>query len=89
VCNTLGNFTTNTSFSSGESTGSFTFTVTPSVTGGGGAGVGTSGSDSADVFIQFKYVPLSSTGTVPEPASLPLIAGLIGLGVFARRKRWS
>jgi hypothetical protein len=41
------------------------------------------------VFIQFKYVPLSSTGTVPEPASLPLIAGLIGLGVFARRKRWS
>jgi hypothetical protein len=37
------------------------------------------------VFISFTY-----TSSVPEPASLLLIGGgLIGLGVFARRKRRS
>ena len=84
ACNVLETFTTNTTYT-GATTGSFSFTVTPSATGMSGAGLGLTGSDSAAVLIQFTYGP---TASVPEPASLLLIgSGLIGLGVFARRKR--
>ena len=84
-CNTLETFTTNTTYTAGGTTGSFIFKVTPSATGLGGDGLGLTGADSAAVAIQFTYGP---TASVPEPASLLLIgSGLIGLGVFARRKR--
>ena len=70
-----------------DGTDSFTFNVLPTVTGGPQPGVAGSGDDSAEVFISFTYVPTSS---IPEPTSLVLIgSGLIGLGVFARRKRRS
>jgi hypothetical protein len=70
-----------------DGTDSFTFNVLPTVTGGGGAGVSSEGSDSAEVYISFTYVP---TASIPEPTSLVLIgSGLIGLGVVARRKRRS
>jgi hypothetical protein len=89
VCNTAVNFSPVNSYSStisnSETTGSFFFTVANATTGPDGDGLGPSGGISADVFIQFTYVPTSS---IPEPTSLVLIGtGLIGLGVFARRKR--
>jgi len=87
LCNQPYTFTPVTQYNGGQTTGGFSFIVTPSVTAGGGAGVSLSGTDSAEVSITFTYVPTSS---IPEPTSLVLIgSGLIGLGVFARRKRRS
>jgi hypothetical protein len=80
VCNVAENFSTTTTFTEGQTTGSFIFTVAPSSSGNAGS----SESDSAQVFIQFTY----GQPGVPEPASLLLVgSGLIGLSVVARRKR--
>jgi hypothetical protein len=51
----------------------------------GSVGLQSSGAENFSIGVTFNYVP---TATVPEPASLLMIgSGLIGLGVFARRKR--
>jgi hypothetical protein len=87
ICDQEQNFTlTPIVGNNSNATGTLSFTVTPLSTGGD-SGIGAAGDDSAEVLIAFTY---SSTSSVPEPASLLLIGGgLIGLGVFARRKRRS
>lgn len=78
------NLVSNVTGNNSNQFGPFTLSVTPTSVGGDN-GVGLTGSDSAQVFVEFLYVP---TSTLPEPASLVLVgSGLIGLGVFARRKR--
>lgn len=67
-----------------QTTGNYVLTVGATSTGGD-AGVASAGDVTAGVFITFNYMPTTS---VPEPTSLLMIgSGLIGLGVFARRKR--
>jgi hypothetical protein len=82
-CNILSSFTPTNVYSNGQMTGTFSFNVTPAVTGA--LGLGNGGGDSAQIQVEFTYVP---TASIPEPSSLLLIgSGLIGLGAFARRKR--
>lgn len=84
-CNALASFTPTTALNGGDMTGTLSFMVTPVVTGP--TGLGPTGADSAQLSVSFTYVP---TATIPEPTALILIgSGLIGLGVFARRKRQS
>lgn len=62
------------------------FAVTAAGTWGiNSQGLLSSGSENFAISVTFNYSP---TASVPEPASLLMIgSGLIGLGVFARRKR--
>lgn len=86
VCNTLENFSTIATYTGGMTTGNFVFDVTPAATGVGGAGLGQTGSDSAQVLVEFTYVP--AVATTPEPASLSLVStGLIAALLFAVRRR--
>jgi hypothetical protein len=87
VCGEDENFTTNSTYANGQTTGNFTFSVAPSVTGAGGAGLGATGSDSASVSIDFTYVTTGGTAA-PEPGTLMLFgSGLLGLVSALRRKR--
>jgi hypothetical protein len=85
TCNGTTTFTPQTTYNN-LSVPNLSFTVSAADTGPSGDGLlNGGGGATATVLIQFDYVPTSS---IPEPTVLLLIgSGLVGLGVFARRKR--
>ncbi len=85
ACDAVANFAPTSALTGGMTTGTLSITVSPAATGPAGDALGPNGGDSAEILVQFTYVP---TGVVPEPSSLMLIGGgLVGLGVVARRRK--